>query len=118
MSLKKKKLNLQAPSLLFWKMAFEFETPLTFEQCVTKLELLKSLEGSIPIEHVELISRSEDRMQFHIEGGRSWLGNGWTRGDVQSSDHGAPSHVSGRLGIAPSLLFYAPFGLAFIFCLT
>src|SRR5687767_8043128 len=99
MSMKKKKLNLQAPSLLLWKMPFEFETPLTFEQCVSKLELLKSLEGSFPIEHVELISRSEDRMQFQIDGGGSWLGNGWTLGDVQSSGHGALSHVSGRLGI-------------------
>jgi hypothetical protein len=118
MDMKKKKSNLEAPSLLLWKMPFEFETPLTFEQCVTRLELFKSVEDSFPTMYVELISRSEDRFQFKIEDRRGWLGDGWTLGNVQYLDNRELSLVSGMLGIAPSLLFYAPIGLVFISCLT
>jgi hypothetical protein len=116
MSLKKKKLNLQAPSFLLWKMPFEFETPLTFEQCIGKLELLKSLEGSFPIEHVELISRSENRCQFKVEDRRGWLGRGWTLGDVRSVENSALRHVSGKIGITPGVGFFAPFVISFFAC--
>ena len=107
---KKGKAHNQAPDMLLWEVAFEFVSPLSLDECSSRLQAINTDKVFLsPTRKAFLSSVESHRILFHLSepGGR--LGEGWAVGYLEGLSEDS-TQVSGKVGISPEIIFLL-FGL-------
>ena len=98
----------QAPAMLLWETAFEFRSPLSLDECASRIQDINSSKRSPRARRkVFLSSVEENKLLFHLSQPGTRGSGGWAVGYLEGLSEGS-TLITGKAGMSPDAIFTIP----------
>jgi hypothetical protein len=102
---KPKKDSSRAPEMLLWEIPFEFISPLSLDECSSRIHDINAHKPFLASRRKVFLSSIEPhKILFHLSEPGGKLGDGWAVGYLEESAD-AQTIVTGNVGISPENIF-------------